>query len=116
MVPHFKYLGIVLSTADNDWMVVIQNLTKAQTVWRRMSSILIRNGARPRVSGFFFKSVVQSVLIFDAEMWVVSPTWDGDGRFPIPGSAVNDVVAATEKVGRKVGVNLSGGKERGGGV
>ena len=38
-----------------------------------MSRILSREGARPQVSGFFFKAIVQSVLIFDAEMWVVTP-------------------------------------------
>ena len=42
-------------------------------VWLRMSRILIREGARPRVSGFFFKSVVQSVLLFGADNWEVSP-------------------------------------------
>ena len=62
MVNFFKYLG-----------PVIHNLEKAQKVWRRMSRILIREGARPQVSGFFFKVIVQSVLLFGAEMWVVTP-------------------------------------------
>ena len=30
-------------------------------------------GAAPRVSGFFFKAVVQAVLLFRAETWVVTP-------------------------------------------
>ena len=38
-----------------------------------MSRILSREGARPRVSGFFFKSAIQSVLIFGAETWVITP-------------------------------------------
>ena len=38
-----------------------------------MLGILIREGARPRVSGFFSKSVVQSVLLFGADTWVVTP-------------------------------------------
>ena len=73
MVPSFKYLGRVLSVAADDWPEVIQNLVKAQTVWRIMSRILSREGVSPRVSGFFFKAVVQSVLLFGAEMWVVTP-------------------------------------------
>ena len=44
-----------------------------QTVLWRMSRILSREGARLRVSGFFFKSLVQSVLLFGAETWVVTP-------------------------------------------
>ena len=30
-------------------------------------------GAEPRVSRFFFKSIIQSVLLFGAETWVVTP-------------------------------------------
>ena len=73
MVPSFKYLGRVLLAANYDWPAVIQNLAKVRTVWRRMSRILIREGARPLVSGFFFKVAVQSVLLFGAKMWVVTP-------------------------------------------
>ena len=38
-----------------------------------MSRILSREGAKPRVFGFFFKAVVQAVLIFGLETWVVTP-------------------------------------------
>ena len=72
MVPYFKYLGIVLPVADDDWSAVIHNLAKAQTVWQRMSRILSREGGILWVSVFFFKAIVQSVLLFDAETWVVN--------------------------------------------
>ena len=72
MVPYFKYLEKVLLAEDDDWPAVIWNLTKARAVWRIMTRILSREGARPQVSGFFFKSVVQLVLIFGAETWVVT--------------------------------------------
>ena len=35
--------------------------------------ILSREGARPRVSKFFLKSIVQSVFLCGAETWVVIP-------------------------------------------
>ena len=35
--------------------------------------VLSREEARPRVSGFFFKSVVQFVILLGAETWVVTP-------------------------------------------
>ena len=38
-----------------------------------MSRILGIDGANPRVSGIFFKAVVQAVLIFGAETWVMTP-------------------------------------------
>ena len=59
--------------ADDDWLAVVQNMMKARAVWKRMRKILIREGARPRVSGLFFKAVVQSVLIFGVETWVLNP-------------------------------------------
>ena len=66
MFPYFRYLGILLLEADDDWPAVIWNLKKSRAVWRRTKRILIREGVRPRLSGFFFKSVVQSVLLFGA--------------------------------------------------
>ena len=73
MVSSFKYLGRVISAAYDDCTAVIQNLTKARAVWQRMSRILSREGERTRVSIFLFKAVIQSVLLFGAEMWVVTP-------------------------------------------
>ena len=73
MVPYFKYLGRLLSAAYDYWPEVTRNLTKVRVVWRRMKRTLSREGARPRVSGFLFKAVVQLVLLFGAETWVVTP-------------------------------------------
>ena len=43
-----------------------------KTVWRRMSYILSREGATPWVYVFFFKDMIQAVLLFRAETWVVT--------------------------------------------
>ena len=53
MVLSFKYMGRLISAADDDWPVVIRNLAKAQVVWWIMWRFLSREGARPQVSGFF---------------------------------------------------------------
>ena len=66
MVTSFRYLGRVILVADKNWPSMIRNLAKAQVVWRRMMRIRSREGAKTRVSGFFFKAVVQSVLPFGA--------------------------------------------------
>ena len=58
MSTSVRYPGIVISTVDDDWTAVIRNLAKAWPMWRRVTSILIRERARPRVSGFFFNTVV----------------------------------------------------------
>ena len=59
MVTSFKYLGIFLSVADDDWKALVRNLVKARMVWRIMSRILRREGAIPQATGFFFKAVIQ---------------------------------------------------------
>ena len=42
MVLSFKYLGVVISAADDEWPEVIRNLTKVRVFWRRAVSILAR--------------------------------------------------------------------------
>ena len=73
VVLFFKYLVRVLLVADDYCPAVVQNLSKSQEVWCIMARILIREGVRLRVSGFLFKSVAKYVLLFGAEMWVVTP-------------------------------------------
>ena len=73
MVISFQYMGWVISEADNDWPTVFSNLSQARAVWKRMTIIIIREGAEPRVSVFFFQSVVQAVFLFGSEAWVVAP-------------------------------------------
>ena len=58
---------------DDDWPAVAGNLAKAQRSWGRLHRILRREGATPRILGSFFKAVVQQVMLFRAETWVVTP-------------------------------------------
>ena len=48
-------------------------MAREKKVWSRILRILSREGVAPQVSGFFFKAVIQVVLIFGAETWVVTP-------------------------------------------
>ena len=68
LVPRFTYMGRVMTAGDNDWLAVAGNLQKARRSWGRLQRILRREGATPRISGSFFKAVVQQVLLFGAEM------------------------------------------------
>ena len=108
--PSFKYLGIVLSTADDGWTSMLRNLKNVQVVWRRMSRILNREEEKPQVSEFLFKSVVHPVLLFGVETWVVTgpPSWDGSWGFPVPGGTVTDREAPMAVGIWEVGLNLSG--------
>ena len=72
-VPWFTYLGRVMTTGDDDWPAVAGNLAKARKSWGRMQGILRREGSTTRISENFFKAVVQQVLLFGAETWLVTP-------------------------------------------
>ena len=58
--------------ADNDWSAVVRNLSRARAVWNGTAIILSREGVEPRVFGFFFKALVQVVLLFGSDFWVVT--------------------------------------------
>ena len=72
-VSAFKYLGQVTTEGDDDWPSVAGNLLKARKIWGRLLRILCWEGEGARVSGNFFKAVVQAVLLFGAETWVLTP-------------------------------------------
>ena len=72
-VSVFRYLGRPLSAFDVDWPAIYRNLSKARARWARISRVLSHEGADPKVSGVFYKTVVNSVLLYGCETWVVSP-------------------------------------------
>ena len=72
-VSTFKYLGRVMTAGYHDCPAVAGNLVKARKGWGRLLRILIREGADKRLSGNFFKVVVQAVLLLGAETWVLTP-------------------------------------------
>ena len=78
MVTSFQYLGQVILAAEDDWPAVVGKFSQARAVWKRMTRILSSEGTEPRVSGFFFKAVVQAVFIFGLETWVVTPRMGRD--------------------------------------
>ena len=58
---------------EEDWPVVMGNLRKGRKSWAQLTRILAREGADMRVSGMFFKVLVQAVLLFGSETWVLTP-------------------------------------------
>ena len=73
MVTYLRYLGQVILAAYNDWPEVVSNLSRSRAVWKRTTRILSREVVELRLSRFFFKSMVQAVLICVSETWVVKP-------------------------------------------
>ena len=62
-----------MTEGGDDWPAVAGKLAKARKSWGRLQGILSREGATKQVSDNFFRAVVQQVLLFGAEMWVVYP-------------------------------------------
>ena len=97
MVTSFRYLGGVILAAENDWKAVIRKLSQARVAWKRMTQILIREGAAPQVSGLFLKAVVQAVLLFGSETCVVTPQMGKALGFSRPGGKTADGAATAEE-------------------
>ena len=74
MVTSFQYLGRVISAAYDEWPEVVRNLFRVREVWKSMTRILSRDGTELRVYGFFCTTVLQVVLLFGTETWVVTPS------------------------------------------
>ena len=72
LVSEFKYLGRILTEADDDWPAVVGNIRKARRSWGRLTRVLSREGADPKVSQTFYISVTQAVLLFGSETWVLT--------------------------------------------
>ena len=77
-VTLFNYLIRVMTAGGDDWMAVASNLRKAWKSWLRITRILGREGADPRVSRMFFKVVFQAVFLFGSETWVLTPRMEHD--------------------------------------
>ena len=120
MVTSFKYLGRVLSAADDYCPEVVQNLVKAWTVWRRMLRIMIREGVRPRLSGFSFKPSSNRCCSSVQRLGWLPPAWYDTWGGGVPGPFDKDNYREAPMVDavRKVGVHLGGGRdgESGGGI
>jgi hypothetical protein len=72
-VEVFRYLGRLLSQDDDDIQAVWSQLCKARGTWARIGQVLRWENAPPRVSAKFYKAIVQSVLLYGSETWVLSP-------------------------------------------
>ena len=71
-VSDFRYLGRVLAEDDDDTICIEGQLKKARKTWGSIAKILKREGANAKTMGKFYVTVVQAVLLYGADSWVVS--------------------------------------------
>ena len=71
-VSEFKYLGRILEETDDDDHAANRQLTRARARWGRIAKILTIDGASPRVMGYFYKAIIQTVLLYGSESWTLT--------------------------------------------
>jgi exonuclease III len=71
-VTEFKYLGRILRNNDSDNAAVESNIQKARMKWGRLCRLLTREGTYPKAMATFYKAIVQSVLLYGSESWVLT--------------------------------------------
>jgi hypothetical protein len=76
-VRDFKYLGRISSDDDDDLPAVRENMKKTRKRWARVSRLLVREGATAKMMGKIYLAVVQSVLLYGSETWVLSERMRG---------------------------------------
>ena len=70
----FRYLGRILDDEDDDNHAALRQLARAREKWGRIGRVLQSEGVSPRVMGYFYKAIVQAVLLYGSESWTVSET------------------------------------------
>ena len=70
-VPTFQFLGNPLYKTDDDWPDMRQNIIHARSVWERLGTLLRWEGADTKVLESFYGAVVQKILLYGSETWVL---------------------------------------------
>ena len=71
-VAQFKYLGRVLDEDEDDNHAAPWQLKQAKDKWGQLSAALKLQGADTRARGYFYKAVVQAVLLYGSESWTLT--------------------------------------------
>ena len=71
-VMTFRYLGRPLDQTNDYWTDVQRNIMHAKLVWWRLGTLLQQEGVYPKVLASFYRAVVQAILFYGSETWVLS--------------------------------------------
>ncbi len=73
-VKVFKYLGRMMAQDDNDIQAIRAQLRKAHATWARVGQVLWSKNAPPPIATRFYQAIVQAILLYGSETWVISRT------------------------------------------
>ena len=71
-VQQFPYLGRIFTESDNDSVYIQENLSNARRRWNCVAKILKTEGANAKCMAKFYITIVQAVLLYGADSWVVT--------------------------------------------
>ena len=70
-VENFRYLGRPIYQTDDDWLAVRRKIMRARSVWGRLGTLFLRKGEDPKVLASFYRAVVQAIILYGSETWVL---------------------------------------------
>ena len=71
-MDYFKYWGRILNRVDKDWPAVLRNIWRARQFWGQLGKLLMWEVSYPNILAKFDRAVVQAVLLFGSETWVLT--------------------------------------------
>ena len=73
-VEVFKYLGRLMAQDDDNIQAIRPQLREARGTWACVGQVLWRKNALPFVAVRFYQAIVQAILLYGSETWVISWT------------------------------------------
>ena len=61
-----------MSEEDDDSHALLRQLAQARAKWSHIAPILQSQRVRPSTMGYVYKAIVQAILLYGSETWVVS--------------------------------------------
>ena len=68
----FSYLGRTVAFNNSKWAALYHNLRKARHWWEMMLKMLTRTGMKVWEREIIYKAVVQTVLLYGSNIWLVT--------------------------------------------
>jgi hypothetical protein len=71
-VEVYKCLGRLLAQDDDDIQAICTQMRKARATWAQVRQVLRRENASPFVATKFYQAIIQAILLYGSELWVIS--------------------------------------------
>ena len=68
----FPYLGRIVAYKNSNWADLYQNIRKTHQRWEVVEKVVTNTGSRVQVRGVIYKAVVNVVILYGSEIWLVA--------------------------------------------